>query len=250
MSSLALVLIARDEARCIDRCLRSAAAFVDEMWVLDTGSQDDTLSVARRCGAQVAVWPWRGDVAAARNAALALCGSDWRLVMHADEWIGGCAAALQDWCRDTTPRIGELREQRRPAGDRGRALFFDRGRAACSEYRVTRRFSGHTLVEVKIGTGRTHQIRVHLMHLRCPVLCDKQYGGRSRVTLGELRSITRQKRLGGDAPDDEVLMTRHALHAHRLSITHPSSGKPLTFEAPLPADMAEVLKVLRSGSAS
>ena len=75
MSSLALVLIARDEARCIDRCLRSAAAFVDEMWVLDTGSQDDTLSVARRCGAQVAVWPWRGDVAAARNAALALCGA-------------------------------------------------------------------------------------------------------------------------------------------------------------------------------
>ena len=55
MSSLALVLIARDEARCIDRCLRSAAAFVDEMWVLDTGSQDDTLSETRRTAGWTAV---------------------------------------------------------------------------------------------------------------------------------------------------------------------------------------------------
>ncbi|HEY6510706.1 MAG TPA: glycosyltransferase [Burkholderiaceae bacterium] len=109
MSTLALVLIARDEARCIDRCLRSAAAFVDEMWVLDTGSVDGTPSVARRCGAQVSLWSELDNMAAARNAALALCASDWRLVMNADEWIGGCAAALQDWCRDATPRIGELR---------------------------------------------------------------------------------------------------------------------------------------------
>ncbi len=72
MSSLALVMIARDEARCIERCLRSAAARVDEMWVLDTGSVDDTPALARRCGAQVVSWPWRDDFAAARNAALAL----------------------------------------------------------------------------------------------------------------------------------------------------------------------------------
>ena len=123
-------------------------------------------------------------------------------------------------------------------------------RPAETFFEVLERFPGFALVRARPKTGRTHQIRVHLMHLRCPVLCDKQYGGRSRVTLGELRSITRQKRLGGDASDDEVLMTRHALHAHRLSIAHPSSGKPLTFEAPLPADMAEVLKVLRSGGAS
>jgi 23S rRNA pseudouridine1911/1915/1917 synthase len=123
-------------------------------------------------------------------------------------------------------------------------------RPAETFFEVIERFPGFALVRARPKTGRTHQIRVHLMHLRCPVLCDKQYGGRSRVTLGELRSITRQKRLGGDAADDEVLMTRHALHAHRLSIAHPKSGEPLTFEAPLPADMAQVLKVLRSGSAS
>lgn len=118
-------------------------------------------------------------------------------------------------------------------------------RPAETFFEVIERFPGFALVRARPKTGRTHQIRVHLMHLRCPVLCDKQYGGRSRVTLGELRSVTRQKRLGDDAPDDEVLMTRHALHAHRLSFAHPTSGKPLTFEAPLPADMAAVLKALR-----
>jgi len=109
MSSLALVMIARDEARSIDRCLRSVAAFVDEMWVLDTGSVDDTPAIARRCGAQVAHRTWNDDFADARNAALALTDADWRLVADADEWIGGCAAALRDWCADPTPRIGLLR---------------------------------------------------------------------------------------------------------------------------------------------
>jgi glycosyltransferase involved in cell wall biosynthesis len=109
MSSLALVMIARDEARCIERCLRSAAAHVDELWVLDTGSVDDTPALARRCGAQVVSWTWRDDFAAARNAALALTHCDWRLVLDADEWIGGDADALQAWPQDATPRIGLLR---------------------------------------------------------------------------------------------------------------------------------------------
>lgn len=109
MSSLALVMIARDEARCIERCLRSAAGRVDELWVLDTGSVDDTPSLARRCGAQVVSWTWRDDFAAARNAALALTDCAWRLVLDADEWIGGDADALRSWRQDATPRIGLLR---------------------------------------------------------------------------------------------------------------------------------------------
>jgi tetratricopeptide (TPR) repeat protein len=109
MSSLALVVIARDEARCIERCLRSAAGRVDEIWVLDTGSVDDTPDLARRCGAQVVPWAWRDDFAAARNAALALTACDWRLVLDADEWIGGDADALRSWRQDATPRIGLLR---------------------------------------------------------------------------------------------------------------------------------------------
>jgi glycosyltransferase involved in cell wall biosynthesis len=109
MSSLALVMIARDEARCIERCLRSAAAWVDELWVLDTGSVDDTAALARCCGARVVSWAWRDDFAAARNAALALTACDWRLVLDADEWIGSDADALQAWRQDATPRIGLLR---------------------------------------------------------------------------------------------------------------------------------------------
>jgi glycosyltransferase involved in cell wall biosynthesis len=109
MTSLALVMIARDEARCIERCLRSASGLVDEMWVLDTGSVDDTPALARRCGAQVVCWPWRDDFAAARNAALALTGAAWRLVLDADEWLGEGADALQAWPLDSTLRLGLLR---------------------------------------------------------------------------------------------------------------------------------------------
>ena len=123
-------------------------------------------------------------------------------------------------------------------------------RPAETFFEVLERFPGFALVRARPKTGRTHQIRVHLQHLRCPVLCDKQYGSRSRITLGELRQVTRQKRLGGDAPDDKVLLTRHALHAHRLSFAHPLTGQSLTVEAPLPADMAGVLEVLRSGGQS
>jgi 23S rRNA pseudouridine1911/1915/1917 synthase len=110
---------------------------------------------------------------------------------------------------------------------------------------VVERFPGFALVRAHPKTGRTHQVRLHLAHIRCPVLCDKQYGSRSRITAGELRAITRQKRLASGTADDAVLLNRQALHAHCLGFIHPLSGKPLTFEAPLPEDMLLVLKILR-----
>ena len=109
MNSLALVMIARDEARCIERALRSAAGLVDEMWVLDTGSVDDTPALAQRCGAQLRHARWNDSFSAARNAALALTDCDWRLVMDADEWVGSGVDALLDWRHDATPRLGLLR---------------------------------------------------------------------------------------------------------------------------------------------
>ena len=84
MNRIALVMIARNEARCIERCLRGARAWVDEMWVLDTGSTDATAMIAARCGARVAHFRWVDDFAAARNAALALTEADWCLVLDAD----------------------------------------------------------------------------------------------------------------------------------------------------------------------
>jgi glycosyltransferase involved in cell wall biosynthesis len=89
MSSIALVMIARDEARCIARCLDSVRGCVDEMWVLDTGSTDATAAIAQARGARVVPFVWCDDFARARNAALALTGCDWRVVLDADEWLAG-----------------------------------------------------------------------------------------------------------------------------------------------------------------
>ena len=82
---LSLSMIVRDEAERIDAALASVAGFVDEMVVLDTGSRDDTVAIAERCGAVVASMPWPGDFAPARNRALELVRGDWVLVLDADE---------------------------------------------------------------------------------------------------------------------------------------------------------------------
>ncbi|MGZ3429567.1 MAG: glycosyltransferase, partial [Polyangia bacterium] len=79
MNRTALVMIVRDEARCIERCLASARPWVDELRVLDTGSTDATIDIAQRLGARVDSYRWNDDFAAARNAALALVDADWCL---------------------------------------------------------------------------------------------------------------------------------------------------------------------------
>ena len=100
LNRLALVMIVRDEARCIERCLASARPWVDEIVVLDTGSLDATAALARQGGARVAQFSWVDDFAAARNAALALTDAPWCLVLDADEWIDSGGAVLRA-LRDT-----------------------------------------------------------------------------------------------------------------------------------------------------
>lgn len=82
---LSLAMLVRDEAAQIEAALASVAGFVDEMVVLDTGSSDDTVAIARRCGATVHSMPWPGDFAPARNRCLELVRGDWVLVLDADE---------------------------------------------------------------------------------------------------------------------------------------------------------------------
>lgn len=106
---IALVMIVRDEARCIERCLASARPWVDEMLVLDTGSADATAEIAQRCGARVAHFRWVDDFAAARNAALALTDAAWCLVLDADEWISDGGAALAALRHEPLAFIGQLR---------------------------------------------------------------------------------------------------------------------------------------------
>jgi len=118
-------------------------------------------------------------------------------------------------------------------------------REAQTFYEVEARFPGLSLLRAFPKTGRTHQIRLHFTHIRCPVLCDKLYGGRSRLTAGELRNWTGDRSLAGGRADEEILLDRQALHAHRLAFTHPQSGEELEITAPIPADLQDLLLVLR-----
>lgn len=115
----------------------------------------------------------------------------------------------------------------------------DGGKEAVTFYEVLERFDGFAYVRCKPATGRTHQIRVHLTHIGHPIVADKAYSGRDRLTLGDLA--------GPDAPDaDAVLIDRQALHAHRLRFPHPLTEKEIELTAPLPADMTRVLDALRT----
>jgi 23S rRNA pseudouridine1911/1915/1917 synthase len=109
---------------------------------------------------------------------------------------------------------------------------------AVSYYEVIERFRGYTLVRIQPRTGRTHQIRVHLASVGCPVLADKVYSGRDKMNLSDLVPDL-------DPTADLPLLTRQALHAHRLRFNHPRTGKVFEAEAPLPAEMQKTLEALR-----
>ncbi len=119
--------------------------------------------------------------------------------------------------------------------DRKRMAVTERGRPAVTHYRVVERYRGHTRVKVRLETGRTHQIRVHMAYLHYPLLGDPVYGGRLRIPAGSgdrLRQALHEFR-------------RQALHAARLGLEHPESGEYLVWEAPLPEDMAHLIEILQ-----
>ena len=106
---VALVMIVRNEAPRIVRALSSISHCVDELVVMDTGSTDATVSLARSAGARVGHFDWCDDFAAARNAALALADADWNVVIDADEWIAEAGIDLLT-LRHTLPDfVGTLR---------------------------------------------------------------------------------------------------------------------------------------------
>ncbi len=123
----------------------------------------------------------------------------------------------------------------RHRSDRLRMAVRQDGRPAVTHYRVLERFRAHTYLSVKLETGRTHQIRLHLSHLHYPIAGDQVYGrrltqpkGASQRLLATLRAFKRQ-----------------ALHAASLSFDHPCSGKRLSLESAVPTDFAELLAALR-----
>lgn len=112
-----------------------------------------------------------------------------------------------------------------------------KSREARTAFEVLKRFKIATLLKLRLATGRTHQIRVHLAHLGHPVVGDPEYGGRSRAVIQD-RSLLKdyQEILG--------IIDRQALHASRLGLIHPLTQKYIEFESPLPEDMASLLSFL------
>jgi len=111
------------------------------------------------------------------------------------------------------------------------------GKPSVTIYRVREIYESHSLVELELKTGRTHQIRVHLSHIGYPIVGDDMYGGKP-LRVGDAA--------GWKQPDaDRIVINRQALHAAMLTFTHPISNKPVTFEAPLPFDMREAIELLR-----
>ena len=120
------------------------------------------------------------------------------------------------------------------------AVVKEGGRDAVTHYRVREKFRAHTLVECRLETGRTHQIRVHMAHVRHPIVGDPLYGGSYRQPKAATEALA--ARLQG--------FKRQALHAEKLSFRHPATGEPVTTEAPMPEDMLGLLHDLREDTAA
>lgn len=120
--------------------------------------------------------------------------------------------------------------------DRKKQIVRDDGRHAVTHIRVQERFAGCTLVEARLETGRTHQIRVHMAHIGYPLVGDPVYGGKGRVPPG----VSKLQRLAIQCFD------RQALHAQALELAHPVTGKTLRFRSELPEDFDQLVQVLRT----
>lgn len=113
----------------------------------------------------------------------------------------------------------------------------DGGKPASTYYETIERFRGFSLVRCLPRTGRTHQIRVHMLYIGYPIVADKLYSGRDRLTLADVS--------GRPADSEITLIDRQALHARRIRFEHPVTNAPLDFTSPVPEDMNSVIAALR-----
>jgi 23S rRNA pseudouridine1911/1915/1917 synthase len=124
--------------------------------------------------------------------------------------------------------IGRHRTQRT------RMAVSERGKPAVSHFRVMKKYRAHTLVQVKLESGRTHQIRVHMAHLHYPVVGDPVYGGRLKIPAGASESLKNVLRH----------FKRQALHALKLSLIHPGTRKRVQWASSVPEDMSKLMEAL------
>lgn len=126
----------------------------------------------------------------------------------------------------------------RHATNRTRMAVTDRGRAAVTHYRVLTKFPAHTFLAMRLETGRTHQIRVHMAHQRHSLVGDPAYGGRLKIPGGADDTLGNALRA----------LHRQALHACRLGFRHPTHERQLQFQSPLPADLTGLLDALATAA--
>lgn len=126
----------------------------------------------------------------------------------------------------------------RHAVDRKRMSVRSDGRAALTHYRVITRYRAHTHIRCRLESGRTHQIRVHMQHIRHPLLGDPVYGRRLALPKGADATLV----------DTLRAFKRQALHARELGLTHPVSGEAMRWQAPRPADFTALLQALAADS--
>lgn len=119
-----------------------------------------------------------------------------------------------------------------------------RGKESVTILRVRERFNGFTYAEAEPITGRMHQIRVHAKAIGVPLLVDPIYGNRTEFMLSSIK-----RKFKDYGREEKPLIDRLTLHAERLTITHPGTGEPMTFEAPLPKEFKALLNQLRKVAA-
>lgn len=112
---------------------------------------------------------------------------------------------------------------RHPSDRKKMAVIFSNSKQAITHFRVVERFGNFTLVECRLQTGRTHQIRVHMQYINHPVVGDPKYGPEKK----------------------QFAIKGQALHSAELSLTHPTTGEDMLFTAPVPADMTKILKQIK-----
>jgi 23S rRNA pseudouridine1911/1915/1917 synthase len=118
--------------------------------------------------------------------------------------------------------------------DRIRYTVREDGRTAMTHYRLVQRFTRHSLIRVKLETGRTHQIRVHMTHLHYPLVGDPVYGGAFQMPADCSQDLEIQLRA----------FRRQALHATKLGLIHPVTHEKMQWEQPLPEDMVALVQAL------
>lgn len=155
--------------------------------------------------------------------------------------IGRIDKRYQAICLNPVEKSGLIEEhivqsKRNP----GKYEVAKKGKLSTSEYQVIEVFKQYALISIKIFTGRTHQIRVHMKHIGAPLLVDSKYGVSDKFLLSQIKRYKRKPE-----QEERPLLSRSSLHASELTIVHPTSKEEVTFYAPLHKDMKAVLSQFR-----